>query len=98
MPHQTAVESYVAVLTGPPDSLAGFETVNVRRTPLARSSAHDAPRAIEVPQVVEHAIRHLSWLAKDDPAIRDALGPDWVEAVASYPTEPSRALGTGDSQ
>jgi hypothetical protein len=85
--------TYVAVvavmLKLPPDSLIG---ISVRRLDLARGEALVAPPAIGTEQVLEHALRHLSWLVKDDPAIRAAL-PDWLETLKDYEPEPFRALG-----
>jgi len=72
----------------PPDSLAELP---VGRTELARGEAKAAPKAIGVDAVLEHALRHLSWLVKDDPAVMDALA-DWKDALAAFEPEPFRAL------
>ena len=62
--------TYVAVVplpeTLPPDSLVQLP---VRRAELARGEAMAAPSTIAVEAVLEHALRHLSWLVKDDPAV-----------------------------
>ena len=50
------------------------------------------PPEIGVLQVIEHALRHLSWLVHDDPAIGEAL-PDWRPILERYQPEPFRALG-----
>ena len=65
----------------------------VARTDLARSEATAAPRDIATDQVVEHALRHLAWLAEDDPVVREELSPGWKSALASYVPEPFRNLG-----
>jgi hypothetical protein len=87
------VLTYLAVVEPPaslpPDTL---EPVAVPRTDLARGDATAPPRDIGVVQVIEHALRHLSWLVQDDPAIGAAL-PDWRDLLASYQPEPFRALG-----
>jgi hypothetical protein len=87
------VLTYLAVVEPtaslPPDTLEG---VPVGRTDLARGEATAPPHDIELLQVIEHALRHLSWLVVDDPAIAAAL-PDWQELLASYTPEPFRALG-----
>ena len=54
----------------------------VARTDLARSEATVAPRDIATDQVVEHALRHLAWLAEDDPVVRGELPPAWRAALA----------------
>jgi len=87
------VLTYIAVVEPPdqlpPDSLA---TLPVGRAELARGEAMAAPRAIGVGAVLEHALRHLAWLIRDDPAIATALA-DWHDTLAVYVPEPFRALG-----
>ena len=87
------VLTYVAVVeppsSVPPDAL---QRVDVARADLARGDATAPPREIGVLQVIEHALRHLSWLVRDDPAIGQAL-PDWVPVLEAYQPEPFRALG-----
>ena len=65
----------------------------VARTDLARSEATVAPRDIATDQVVEHALRHLAWLAEDDPVVRGELSQAWNAALAAYVPEPFRNLG-----
>jgi hypothetical protein len=43
--------------------------------------------------VVEHALRHVAWLAQDDDAVKAALSPSWLAALAGYVPEPFRHLG-----
>jgi hypothetical protein len=84
--------TYVAVIAPPaelpPDSLV---KVRMSRVELARGEAMAAPRSIGVDAVVEHAMRHLSWLVKDDPAVIQSLA-EWKDALADYQPEPFRAL------
>ena len=70
----------------------GFEAVPVVRAELARGTAKGAPTEIGVGQVVEHGLRHLCWLSKDDPVIREALPGEWLKLVDAYQPEPFRAL------
>lgn len=65
----------------------------VGRAELARSGATVAPREIATDQVVEHGLRHLAWLAMDDPVVRDELSPAWRTALSVYMPEPFRNLG-----
>ena len=87
------VLTYVAVVEAPaslpPDTLTGR---SVARTDLARGDATAPPSDIGVAHVIEHALRHLSWLVRDDRAIADAL-PDWTKVLDRYLPEPFRALG-----
>lgn len=85
--------TYIAVVkppaTLPPDSLVELP---VGRAALARGEAMSAPQAIGVEAVLEHAMRHLSWLIKDDAAVTEAL-PAWRDVLAPFEPEPFRALG-----
>jgi CRP-like cAMP-binding protein len=87
------VLTYLAVLDDPGVSPTGLRAAQVRRASLARGSAVGPPPAIGIEAVVEHALRHLAWLLADDPAVRQALGPEWAAALAGYQPEPFRALG-----
>lgn len=85
------VLTYLAILPGAA-APAGFEAQQVARAELARGSARGAPVSIGVGQVVEHGLRHLSWLSRDDPVIKAELSLDWLELVGRYVPEPFRAL------
>lgn len=86
------VLTYVAVIA-PPAGLAPDSLVKLRisRAELARGEAMAAPKSIGVEAVVEHAMRHLSWLVKDDPAVMQSLAA-WKDLLADYQPEPFRAL------
>lgn len=78
--------SFVVVIG--PEQAAGMETAPVGRAELARSEATRAPIAIGTSQVLEHALRHLAWLAREDAVVRDRLSPAWKDALAAYAPEP----------
>jgi hypothetical protein len=84
--------TYIAVVTPPavmpPDSLV---KLRIGRAELARGEAMAAPKSIGVDAVIEHALRHLSWLVEDDPAVMQSLD-GWKELLAPYQPEPFRAL------
>jgi hypothetical protein len=65
----------------------------IGRSELARSEATRAPSSIGQQQVLEHALRHLAWLAKDDPVVARELSEGWHRALADYVPEPFRHLG-----
>jgi hypothetical protein len=65
----------------------------IERAELARSGPTSAPRDIAMTQVVEHAMRHLAWLASDDQVVASVLSDRWRALLAAYPVEPFRALG-----
>lgn len=65
----------------------------VTRAELARSAATAAPKAIGHLQVVEHGLRHMAWLAEDDPVVRSTLSDGWKMALRGYVPEPFRGLG-----
>ena len=86
------VLTYVAVVEHPrelaTDSLVALP---VGRAELARGGATSAPQSIGVEAVLEHALRHLAWLVRDDPAVMQELAT-WKEALAGFEPEPFRAL------
>ena len=88
------VLTYLAVVEPPPALPPAdvIRAVPVVRSDLARGEATAPPKEIGVLQVIEHALRHLSWLLHDDPAIAEAL-PDWRPILDRYQPEPFRALG-----
>jgi len=87
------VLTYVAVVEAPSALPPGsLDIVAIQRSDLARGSSMSPPRSIGVEEVLEHAIRHLAWLAREDPAIAGAL-PSWGPVLRRYDPEPFRALG-----
>jgi hypothetical protein len=89
--HDAVVLSFVVAIDG---SLVGsMESLPIDRSELARSEATAAPRAIAFGQVVEHGLRHLAWLAQDDPVVAAELPSAWRPILAGYVPEPFRALG-----
>ena len=75
-----------------PEQVGPMESAPVSRAELARSDATRAPETIADGAVLEHALRHLAWLATDDPVVADRLSPAWKSALAAYVPEPFRAL------
>jgi hypothetical protein len=71
----------------------GMASAPIGRSELARSEATAAPRSIGHEQVVEHGLRHMAWLAVDDPVVAAELPPGWRDVLAGYVPEPFRALG-----
>ena len=76
-----------------PDQVGQMESAPVGRVELARSEATAAPRTIAHAQVLEHALRHLAWLAQDDAVVAGRLSGPFKAALATYVPEPFRALG-----
>jgi hypothetical protein len=87
----TAVVLSFVVVIGPAQA-AGMETRPVVRAELARSEAARAPAEIGSSQVLEHGLRHLAWLAKDDEVVAERLNPAWRDALAGYVPEPFRGF------
>lgn len=87
---ERVVLTYLAVVH---DGGEAWQEEGVAHADLARGSARGAPSRIDRAQVLEHALRHLSWLSKDDPVIQDLLRPDWTRALSAYTPEPFRSLG-----
>jgi hypothetical protein len=83
--------SFVVVID--PGQVGDMASEPIGRAELARGEATAAPREIAYGQVVEHGLRHMAWLAQDDPAVRAELPAAWRELLAGYVPEPFRNLG-----
>ena len=70
----------------------GRESRPVRRADLARGGTTEAAANILEAQVIEHGLRHLSWLVTDDEVVGRALGPAWAVVLKDYVPEPFRPL------
>jgi hypothetical protein len=75
-----------------PDAVGAMASAPIERSDLARSGATSAPDRISHLQVLEHALRHLAWLAGDDPAVGAELSTAWRTRLAAYVPEPFKAL------
>ena len=83
--------SFVAVIDR---SLVGsMVSLPIERSALARGKATAAPQEIATMQVVEHGLRHMAWLAVDDPVVAAELTEGWQALLATYLPEPFRNLG-----
>jgi hypothetical protein len=84
------VLSFVVVNSdGQAPQLAG---VPISRADLARSGTTSAATKIAAAQVLEHGLRHLAWLAREDQVVMAALSDEWKLALASYVPEPFRNI------
>ena len=85
------VLSFIAVID---EALVGdMESLPIDRAELARGTATAAPRAIASASVIEHGLRHMAWLAKEDPIVAAELSDAWRSVLATYVPEPFRNLG-----
>jgi hypothetical protein len=89
---QRIVLTFLVVIEPPGDLPLGYREEPITRSELARGRPLGPPPEVHLSQVVEHGLRHLAWLATDDPAVREAL-PDWRDALSEYEREPFRAFG-----
>jgi hypothetical protein len=64
----------------------------IARAELARGGATTAPSSIGHAQVLEHGLRHLSWLFGDDDVVRATLSDNWQRVLSNYVPEPFRHL------
>lgn len=85
----TVVLSFVVVI----GALGEMDGAPVGRADLARSQQTAAPESIAHAQVLEHGIRHLAWLAAEDPVVRATLDSGWHDILSRYVQEPFRQLG-----
>jgi hypothetical protein len=89
--HGAVVLSFVVVID---EGLVGaMDSAPIGRSELARSEATAAPRSIDHEQVIEHGLRHMAWLAADDPTVARELSAGWRSVLTTYVPEPFRALG-----
>jgi hypothetical protein len=86
----SVILSFLAVI----EEAGEMEAISFERADLARNSEHAAPSEISYQQVLEHALRHLAWLAKDDDVVSGTLDETWHRMLASYVPEPFRQLTT----
>lgn len=89
--HGAVILTFVVVID--PERVGTMESAPIDRARLARSAATEAPRTIATDQVVEHGLRHLAWLAQDDPVVRGEMSDAWRRELAPYVPEPFRNLG-----
>jgi len=88
---EAVILSFVAVID---QSLVGsMASLPIERTALARGEATAAPHDVATTQVVEHGLRHMAWLAVDDPVVAAKMPPGWRSLLATYVPEPFRNLG-----
>ena len=80
------------VVVNSEDQAPDLAGIPISRAELARSEATSAAKSIAAAQVLEHGLRHLAWLAKEDPVVMGVLNEDWKEALADYRPEPFRNI------
>ena len=85
------VLTYLVAVRTPAELDVHLADEPVARADLARGDATGPPVRIDLPQVVEHAFRHLAWLVHDDEVVRATL-PDWAALLGAYEPEPFRAF------
>ena len=89
----TTTLTFLAVI--PDDAIGPMEAESIERVDLARSAAAEAPTSIAYRQVLEHALRHLAWLASEDEVVATTLSPEWHDRLALYVPEPFQQLHGG---
>lgn len=75
-----------------PNTPGSMDSIPIVRADLARSTAQEAPTEIASKQVLEHALRHLAWLAKEDPVVGETLSDAWLSELATYVPSPFQQL------
>ena len=72
--------------------VAAMTSAPVVRAALTRGTADAAPATVASVSVLEHGLRHLAWLVKDDPVVAGRLDEGWHVALSGYVPEPFRHL------
>jgi len=80
------------VVVNSEDQAQHLAGIPISRVELARSEATSAAKTIAAAQVLEHGLRHLAWLAREDPVVMSVLNEDWKRALAGYRPEPFRNI------
>jgi hypothetical protein len=88
---EAVILSFVVVIDH--NQVSSMASLPIERSELARGEAAAAPRSIATAQVVEHGLRHMAWLAQDDPVVAAGLPAGWRSLLADYVPEPFRNLG-----
>ena len=86
--------TYLVVLASGAPPAARLVALPVRPGPLARGGATSPPATLDIEHVLHHALRHLAWLQREDPAVAAELDPAWTAALAGHRPEPFHALST----
>jgi len=76
----SVVLTFIAVVT----EAEGMPRLIAPGGELARGTATEAPSDVDSDQVLLHALRHLAWLAKEDPVVRAELSAGWRSALLKY--------------
>lgn len=88
--HDSVVLTFLAVI--PEGAVGSMAQLPIGRHDLARSEATRAPSVIDFSQVLEHALRHLAWLAREDDVVRRELDARWHTMLADYIPAPFEQL------
>ena len=80
------------VVVNSDDQAPNLAGIRISRAELARSGATSAARTIAAAQVLEHGMRHLAWLAREDEVVIAALNEEWKRVLADYRPEPFRNM------
>jgi hypothetical protein len=80
------------VVVNSEDQAPDLAGIPITRAELARSEATSAAKSIAAAQVLEHGLRHLAWLAKEDPVVMAVLNEDWKRVLTGYRPEPFRNM------
>ena len=80
------------VVVNSDDQAPQLAGVPITRIELARSGATSAAPTIAAAQVLEHGLRHLAWLAREDQVVIAALSEEWKGVLREYVPEPFRNI------
>lgn len=80
------------VVVNSDDQAPELAGVPISRVDLARSDTTSAAKTIAAAQVLEHGLRHLAWLAREDQVVIAALSDEWKRVLAGYIPEPFRNI------
>ena len=70
------------------DQASHLPGLPIERAELARAAATEPPSSIAATQVIEHGLRHLSWLSREDVVVQSVLDDRWKQVLSTYVPEP----------
>jgi DNA-binding CsgD family transcriptional regulator len=74
--------SFVVMVDSP--RVVDLCTKVITRSKLASSGTTSASTEVSPEQALEHGLRHLAWLASEDPGVSSTLSVQWHKALATF--------------
>ena len=80
--------TYLVVLKSSAEAPEGFGSIAFKSGAILRGGATLPPDQIGISAVLNHALEHLSWLLREDPAVQNVLNAQWRKVLDPYIPKP----------